>query len=142
MSLDACALEQAKFVNRGVFVGCLQRLVKSVFKGVNLHIKPGERIGVVGKTGSGKTTLLQLLTASFRVTSGSVEVDGKNVNSLALKSLWGAISNVPQEPYILDGESIKDNIRCVNAQCTWGVAWQALVAVRRFSNCLKLQQHC
>jgi ABC-type multidrug transport system fused ATPase/permease subunit len=93
-----------------VFVRCTQRPVKPVIEGATLHIKAGERIGIVGKTGS-KTTLLQLLTASLWATSGSVEVDGKNVKSLAFESLWGAISCVPQEPYILHGESIKDNIR-------------------------------
>lgn len=82
---------------------------KPVFRQLNLHIKPGEKIGLVGRSGGGKTTLTKLLSREHDITGGTIELDGCDIRSVKLASLRRAISLVPQEP-LLFHRSIADNI--------------------------------
>lgn len=80
-----------------------------VVKGINLHIKQGERVAILGKIGSGKSTLLKLILNLHEPTSGSVLVDGVDTRQIDPVDLRRAIGMVPQEPFLFMG-SIKDNI--------------------------------
>ena len=82
----------------------------TVLEHFDLHVRPGEKIALVGPTGAGKTTVISLLTRFYDVGEGSVEVDGHDVRSLTLHSLRKEIGVLMQEPFIFKG-SIIENIR-------------------------------
>jgi len=81
-----------------------------VLKNINLHIKPGEKIAIVGPTGSGKTTLVYLLARFYDVTSGSISIDGIDIRKVKQESLRKQIAFVPQDTFLFRG-TIMDNIR-------------------------------
>jgi ABC-type multidrug transport system fused ATPase/permease subunit len=80
-----------------------------VLKGINLDIKAGEKIALVGQSGSGKSTIIQLLMKFYNPDSGSITVDGKNINEIDLVAFRQNIGIVPQE-VILFGGTIMENI--------------------------------
>lgn len=82
---------------------------QNVFSKLNLHIKPGEHIGLVGPSGGGKTTLTRLLLRFDDVQDGSILVDGQDIRDVTQASLRDAIGYVPQEP-LLFHRSIRENI--------------------------------
>ncbi|MEI6756085.1 MAG: ABC transporter ATP-binding protein [bacterium] len=82
---------------------------KTLFENLNLRIKQGEKIGLVGPSGGGKTTLTSLLMRFNDVNSGEIMIDGQNIAHLKQVDLRDHISYVPQEP-LLFHRSIKENI--------------------------------
>ncbi|MGB3005778.1 MAG: ABC transporter ATP-binding protein [Chitinophagaceae bacterium] len=78
-------------------------------KEFTLDIKKGEKVAIVGRTGSGKTTIANLLLRMYNVTSGKIEMDGKNINEINLKSLREQISYVPQDVFLFS-ETVEKNI--------------------------------
>ena len=78
-------------------------------KDINLKIKEGEKVAILGKIGSGKSTLLKLIMNLYEPTSGSVLVSGLDVRQIDPTDLRHAIGNVPQEPFLFMG-TIKDNL--------------------------------
>ena len=83
---------------------------RTALNGINLDIKPGETVALVGHTGSGKTTIANLISRFYDVTDGQVLIDGIDVRDISLQSLRKHISIVLQETFIFSG-SIRDNIR-------------------------------
>ncbi len=81
-----------------------------VIHNLNLHIQPGEMIGVVGTTGAGKTSLISLLCRFYDVKRGSIQIDGIDIRDIPQATLHRMIGLVQQEPYLYSG-SIMDNIR-------------------------------
>lgn len=81
-----------------------------VLKNIDLSIKPGQCLAVVGPSGGGKTTLCQLLPRFYDVCEGSVRVDGKDVRSLTQSSLRRNIGLIQQDVFMFAG-TIKENIR-------------------------------
>lgn len=81
----------------------------AIFDGLNLHIKPGEKVGLVGHSGSGKTTLTRLLLRFSDIQAGAIEIDGQNIARITQDDLRRRIAYVPQEP-LLFHRSIADNI--------------------------------
>jgi ATP-binding cassette subfamily B protein len=81
-----------------------------LFKNFNLHIKPGEKLALVGHSGGGKTTVTKLLLRFMDINSGKLLIDGQNIAEARLKDLRSAIASVPQEP-IMFHRSIRENIR-------------------------------
>lgn len=79
-------------------------------KNINLHIKRGETIAIMGNTGSGKSTLLDLIGRLYDPTEGRLLLDNTDAREINLKSLRGAIGYVPQDSFLFS-ESIKHNIR-------------------------------
>jgi ATP-binding cassette, subfamily B, bacterial len=81
-----------------------------LFDQLSLHIKPGQRIGLVGQSGGGKTTITKLLMRFMDIQSGEIMIDGQNIAEVTQESLRQSIAYVPQEP-ILFHRSLMDNIR-------------------------------
>ncbi len=77
--------------------------------GLDLRVRPGETVAVVGRTGSGKSTLGRLIARFYDVTAGSVTIDGHDVRTLRLSSLREQVGIVPDEPFLFS-LSIHDNI--------------------------------
>jgi ATP-binding cassette, subfamily B, multidrug efflux pump len=82
----------------------------AVLKDINLHIKPGETVALVGATGAGKSTLATLIHRFADVTQGRITIDGFDIRQVRRQSLVRQMSMVLQEPYLFSG-TIKDNIR-------------------------------
>lgn len=78
-------------------------------KGFNIHIRPGERIAIIGRTGSGKSTLAQLLMRMFDTDKGRISFDGKDIRDLDLASLRQQISYVPQDGFLFS-DTVENNI--------------------------------
>jgi len=83
---------------------------RKIIDGLNLTIKPGEKVAFVGPSGAGKTTVAKLLLRMHDLTSGQILVDSQNIAKVTQESLWRAISLVPQDP-ILFHRSLMENIR-------------------------------
>ncbi len=82
---------------------------RSVIKDLNLQIKPGEMIGLVGHSGSGKSTLVNLISRFYDVTDGSIQLDGVDVRRIAVSDYRSNIGLVLQEPFLFFG-TIAENI--------------------------------
>ena len=80
-----------------------------VFHNLNLSIKPGEKVAIVGPSGGGKTTLCNLIPRFYDVTTGNIYIDGENVKKFTLKSLRQNIGMVQQDVYLFSG-TIFENI--------------------------------
>jgi len=81
-----------------------------VLRNINLQVRSGETVGIVGRTGSGKSTLLALITRTFEPPRETVFVDGRPIESIPLRQLREWIGMVPQETFLFS-ESIAENIR-------------------------------
>ena len=80
-----------------------------VINGLNLNIKAGEKIGLVGRSGAGKSTLVNLLLRFYDTDSGSIKIDGQNITDVSQESLRRYIAMVTQDTSLLH-RSVKDNI--------------------------------
>lgn len=76
---------------------------------VSFKINAGESVGLVGKTGSGKTTIVDLILRTYNVPDGTLFVDGKDVNTVTIKSLREGCAYVPQDNFLFS-DTIKNNI--------------------------------
>lgn len=90
---------------------------KPVLNNINLNIKSGETIGIIGGTGSSKTSLINLIGRLYDVSSGSVKVGGKDVRTYDLKTLRDKVSVVLQKNDLFSG-TILDNLRWGNENAT------------------------
>ncbi|MDP5009335.1 MAG: ABC transporter ATP-binding protein/permease, partial [Glaciimonas sp.] len=82
---------------------------RAVMRGVDLHIQPGEMIGLVGHSGSGKSTLVNLICRFYDVADGAIKIDGVDIRSLPIAEYRRNIGLVLQEPFLFFG-TIADNI--------------------------------
>ncbi len=89
----------------------------SLIEDLNLTAKSGEKIAIVGPTGCGKTTVINLLMRFYDINSGSITVDGHNVNKITKKSLRASYGMVLQDTWLFKG-TIKDNIAYGNPSAT------------------------
>lgn len=80
-----------------------------VFEALNLTIKPGEKIGLVGRSGAGKSTLVNLLLRFYDIDSGSIKIDGQDISQVSQESLRSKIGMVTQDTSLLH-RSVRDNI--------------------------------
>ena len=88
-----------------------------VLRNINLEVKAGEKIGLVGYSGAGKSTIVQLLMRYYKLIGGQILVDGKNINEYNLTDLRKNIAIVPQE-VMLFGGTIYENIAYGNPQAS------------------------
>lgn len=78
-------------------------------KDISFHIKPGQRLAIIGRTGSGKTTLADLLMRMYDATQGEIRIDGTPIKEFQLGSLRRQIGFVPQDVFLFS-ETISENI--------------------------------
>lgn len=90
---------------------------RNVLDKISFKVKESETVGFVGKSGGGKTTIFNLLCKMYDVKSGSITIDGVNINELDEESIRGNITIISQNPYIFN-LSIKDNLRLVKENIT------------------------
>lgn len=100
---------------RGVTFGYSPDL--PVLHNLNLHIKAGQTIAIVGPTGAGKSSIAGLLTRFYDVQQGAVFIDGQDVREVTQNSLRSQIGVVLQEPFLFTG-TIRDNIRYGRLEAT------------------------
>lgn len=80
-----------------------------LLKGLNLNIKPGEKVGLVGRSGAGKSTIVNLLLRFYEVEKGAILIDQQNINEVTQNSLREQIGMVTQDTSLLH-RSVRDNI--------------------------------
>ncbi|WMD22993.1 type I secretion system permease/ATPase [Achromobacter seleniivolatilans] len=109
---------EAEFLHRPVFHGGLEfrdvtfaypGTTQPVLKKVSFKLKPGEKVGIIGRIGSGKTTLEKLALALYQPTEGAVLLDGVDVRQIDPADVRRAIGHVPQDPTLFYG-SLKHNL--------------------------------
>ncbi len=100
-----------------VFFSYSEKSEKPVLNNINLNIKSGETIGIIGGTGSSKTSLINLIGRLYDVNSGCVKVGGKDVRTYDLKTLRDEVSVVLQKNVLFSG-TILDNLRWGNENAT------------------------
>ncbi|MFF2018572.1 ABC transporter ATP-binding protein [Paenibacillus sp. NPDC058177] len=83
---------------------------RAALKGIDLDVKAGQSIALVGHTGSGKSTIINLIGRFYDITTGKITIDGKDIRDVTLDSLRGQIGTVLQDTFIFSG-TIRDNIR-------------------------------
>jgi ATP-binding cassette subfamily B multidrug efflux pump len=104
-----------------------------VLKGLNISIKPGETIALVGATGAGKSSVINLLNRFYEIERGHIKVDGVDVKEYELGFLRRNIGVVLQDVFLFS-DTIKNNITLGNPQVTEEMIWHAadLVGARKF----------
>lgn len=97
-----------------------------VIKNINLEIKKGETIGIVGPTGAGKSTLIRQLLREFNVTSGKILIDGIDIKNYKIEDVHNLVGYVPQS-HILFRKTVDENILIGNPSATYELMDQAVV---------------
>ena len=90
---------------------------KEILKNVSIEAKKGEVIAIVGPTGAGKTTIVNLLTKFYKIDSGEILIDGKNIDDITRESLRKSVAMVLQDTYLFS-ESVSENIRYGRLEAT------------------------
>ena len=90
---------------------------KQIIHDFNLHVKPGQKIAIVGPTGAGKTTIVKLLMRFYDIDDGSIQIDGHDVQGFDRSELREAFGMVLQDTWLFKG-SIMDNIRYGKLEAT------------------------
>jgi len=106
---------------------------QEVLHDLDLHVKPGEFIGIVGTTGAGKSSLVNLLARFYDVKRGSITIDGVDIRSLPGESLHRLVGLVQQEPFLYSG-TIIDNVRLFNQD----ISREDVIAACRFVGAHKM----
>lgn len=88
-----------------------------LIEGLELHVRPGQRVAIVGPTGCGKTTLINLLMRFYDVDSGELRVDGQNIQTLTRRSLRRQYGMVLQDTW-LQAATVRENIRLARPEAT------------------------
>ena len=83
--------------------------LEPVIKELSVHILPGQKVGVVGRTGAGKSSLVLCLMRIIELERGSIVIDGVDISKIGLEDLRSKIAIIPQEPLLFSG-TIRDNL--------------------------------
>ncbi|KAI0701717.1 multidrug resistance-associated ABC transporter [Earliella scabrosa] len=86
-----------------------------VLKGVSFEVKPGEKVGIVGRTGAGKSSLLQALFRIVNVQAGTITIDGVDIAKIGLETLRGRLALVPQDSILFKG-TLRENLDPLNTR--------------------------
>ena len=114
---NACCLEEAQGEISFEKVSFSYTPEQKLIQNLNLFVKPGQKIAIVGPTGCGKTTLINLLMRFYDVTDGSIKVDGMDIRKITRKSLRKNYGMVLQETWLKEG-TVFENIAMGNPQAT------------------------
>ncbi len=80
-----------------------------VLQGLTMHVKGGERIGIVGRTGAGKSSIMSTLFRLVEISGGSITIDGMNISKIGLADLRSRLAIIPQDPTLFRG-TIRSNL--------------------------------
>lgn len=83
---------------------------KTIIKDFSAHVKPGQKVAIVGPTGAGKTTLVNLLMRFYDIWGGSIKIDGVPINELKRENVHSLFGMVLQDTWLFDG-TIRDNLK-------------------------------
>ncbi|MDO4340035.1 MAG: ABC transporter ATP-binding protein [Eubacteriales bacterium] len=108
-------IEKGEIEFRNVSFRYLKKNKENILKHIDLKIKAGEFVGIVGSTGSGKTSLISLIPRLYDVDEGAVLVDGTDVRELSLKKLRDSVAVVLQKNTLFSG-TISENLRWGNEE--------------------------
>ena len=100
-----------------------------IIGGLNLNIKPGEKIGLIGPSGAGKSTLVNLLLRLYDVEGGRILIDGQNIAEVSQESLRERIGMITQDTSLLH-RSIRDNLLYGKPDATDAELWEAVRKAR------------
>lgn len=106
---------------------------------VSFTIRPGESVGLVGKTGAGKTTLVDLILRTYNVPDGTIFIDGQDVNSVSIHSVRENCAYVPQDNFLFS-DTIARNIAFGDSQVDMGMVRHAAVLADVDENISQFQQ--
>lgn len=84
-------------------------VIENALEDINIEIKKGETLGIIGTIGSGKTTLMNLLTRLYSIPRGKIEIDGKDINDIPIEVLRENICYITQDNFLFSS-TLKDNI--------------------------------
>lgn len=110
---------------------------RTIFQNKNVHIRPGEKVGLVGYSGAGKSTFVNLILRFFPIEKGRILIDGQDIALCSLESLRHHIALIPQDP-ILFHRTLEDNIRYGRINATDKEILQA----SQFAHCHEFIQKC
>ncbi len=110
---------------------------KPVLKGMDLDVRPGEMIGLVGKSGVGKTTMVNLVCRFYDVEEGAILLDGIDIRKIRLRDLRRHIGIVPQDPYLFNA-SIAENIAYGNPDAPQDAVIRAAIAANAHGFIMRL----
>lgn len=124
------ALKQVRFAYSNIREGGVEQAGEDdVIRGLDIHIKPAERVALVGASGAGKSTLFELLQRFYVLKSGSIELDGVDIAQLNPQALRQQYALVPQESVIF-ACSVLENVRYGRLDATEAEVKQACIAAR------------
>ena len=115
-------------------------LGKGGLDGISLNIKPGEKVGLVGRSGSGKSTLVNLILRFFEAERGNIVIDGQNIRDVEQDSLRGSIGMVAQQASLLN-KSVRDNILLGREDVSEAELVQAAIAAHAHEFILQLKDN-
>lgn len=95
-----------------------------VLKQLSIHIRGGERIGVIGRTGAGKSSIMSTLFRLVEISSGSITIDGVNISTIGLADLRSRLAIIPQDPTLFRG-TVRSNLDPFNEHTDLAL-WSAL----------------
>ena len=110
-----------------------------VLEDVNLHIRPGEMLALVGPSGGGKSTLCQLIPRFYEATEGDITIDGQNIRDVKIADLRNSIGIVQQDVFLFAG-SILDNIRYGRPDATMDEVIEAAKQAEIHEDIMKMPQ--
>ncbi len=84
-------------------------IIDKALENINIEVKKGETLGIIGTIGSGKTTLMNLLTRLYSIPNGKILIDGKDINDISIEILRNNICYITQDNFLFSS-SLKDNI--------------------------------
>lgn len=113
-----------EFKNVGFFFGKKEGEGKKVFDGLNISIKAGEKVALIGTSGAGKSTLVKLLMRLHDIQTGEILIDGQDIKKVTQKSLRENVSLVPQDPSLFH-RTLMDNIHYGKRTATEGEVKEA-----------------
>ena len=90
---------------------------QTIIKGLSVHIKPGQRVAIVGPTGAGKTTLVNLLMRFYEINSGSIKIDGVDIRKMKRSDVRQMFGMVLQDTWLFNG-TIRQNLMYGNPKAT------------------------